>query len=75
MSPQRKSHAAQADPLLLEILVCPLTHTNLSWNSEKSELVSRAARLAFPVRAGVPILIESQARQLDDDEIQGGGGA
>jgi hypothetical protein len=61
---QRRSGAI--DPRLLEILVCPLTKTTLHWDAERQELVSRAARLAFPVRAGVPIMLAQEARTLDD---------
>ncbi len=51
----------------LEILVCPLTKTSLSYDSQRQELVSRAARLAFPIRDGVPLLSVESARHLDDD--------
>jgi uncharacterized protein YbaR (Trm112 family) len=53
---------------MLELLVCPLTHTSLHYDEKKCELVSRAARLAFPVRGGIPIMLASEARQLADDE-------
>ena len=54
---------------MLELLVCPLTRTELSWDRERSELVSRAARLAYPVRDGIPIMLASEARQLTDEEL------
>lgn len=57
------------DPRLLEMLACPLTKTPLSWNPQTGELVSRAARLAYPVRDGVPIMLPSEARRLDEDEL------
>lgn len=57
------------DPKLLEMLACPLTKTPLAWNAATGELVSRAARLAYPVRDGVPIMLPSEARRLDDNEI------
>ncbi len=57
------------DPKMLEMLACPLTKMPLSWDAEKSELVSRAARLAYPVRDGVPIMLPSEARPLEDDEL------
>ena len=57
------------DPKLLEMLACPLTKTPLSWNPDTAELVSRAARLAYPVREGVPIMLPSEARRLDEDEL------
>ncbi len=56
------------DPKLLEILVCPLTRTTLSYDREKQELVSRAAGLAYPIRSGVPIMLPDEARQLTDAE-------
>ena len=57
------------DPKMLEMLVCPLTKAALSWNLETSELVSRAARLAYPVRDGVPIMLPSEARSLEPEEL------
>lgn len=56
------------DPKLLELLACPLTKGPLTWDAKKSELVSKAARLAYPVRDGIPIMLPSEARQLGDDE-------
>ncbi len=56
------------DPKLLELLVCPLTKTSLLYDADKQELVSRAARLAFPVRDGIPVLLEEEARHLEDGE-------
>lgn len=56
------------DPKLLELLVCPLTKTSLQYDAEKQELISRAARLAFPIRDGIPVLLEAEARQLEDGE-------
>jgi uncharacterized protein YbaR (Trm112 family) len=58
----------ETDPKLLEILVCPVTKGPLSFDREKQELVSKQAGLAFPIRAGVPIMLESEARQLSDAE-------
>ena len=52
---------------MLEILVCPLTHASLIYDHEAQELISRAANLAFPIRDGIPIMLESEARQLDDE--------
>lgn len=54
------------DPRLLELLVCPLTKTSLQYNPDRNELVSRAARLAFPVVDGVPLMTVEAARHLDD---------
>lgn len=56
------------DPKLLEILVCPLTKAPLHLSRDKTELVSKAARLAFPIRDGIPVLLEEEARQLAADE-------
>jgi uncharacterized protein YbaR (Trm112 family) len=57
------------DTKLLELLVCPVTKGRLSYDRARQELVSRGARLAYPVRDGIPILLESEARTLTDDEI------
>jgi uncharacterized protein len=54
------------DPRLLDILVCPLTKTPLRYDRERQELVSEAARLAYPIRDGVPIMLPDEARTLDD---------
>lgn len=56
------------DQKVLRLLVCPLTRTALHYDAARSELVSRAARLAFPIRSGVPLLIEDAARPLEEDE-------
>lgn len=58
--------AKRTDPKLLEILVCPLTKTPLEYDAEKQELVSRQAKLAFPIREGIPVMLIDEARQLDD---------
>ncbi len=55
------------DRKLLEILVCPVTKTTLEYDAERQELISRAARLAYPIRQGVPIMLPDEARPLDDD--------
>jgi uncharacterized protein YbaR (Trm112 family) len=55
----------QADPKLLEILVCPLTKAPLEYDAEKQELVSRQAGLAFPIREGIPIMLVDEARKID----------
>ena len=57
-----------ADPKLLEVLVCPLTRTRLHYDREKQELVSKAAGLAYPIRDGVPVMLANAARQLTDEE-------
>lgn len=53
------------DPKLLELLVCPLTKSTLTYDRERNELVSNAARLAYPIRDGIPIMLPSEARPLD----------
>jgi uncharacterized protein len=53
------------DPKLLEILVCPLTKGPLEYDAAAQELISRQARLAFPIRDGIPIMLIDEARQLD----------
>jgi uncharacterized protein YbaR (Trm112 family) len=65
--PERDAPGGRSvDPKLLEILVCPVTKTTLEYDRERQELVSRAARLAFPIRDGIPILLEEEARRLED---------
>jgi uncharacterized protein len=59
----RPSHLI--DPKLLEILVCPLTKGRLEYDAEKQELISRAAKLAYPIRDGIPIMLPEEARSLD----------
>ena len=54
------------DPTLLELLVCPLTRATLSYDAARQELISRAAKLAYPIRDGVPIMLPDEARQLED---------
>ena len=56
------------DPKLLEILVCPVTKGPLRYDRQRQELVSQSAGLAYPIRDAIPILLESEARRLDDDE-------
>ena len=58
------------DTRLLELLVCPVTKGPLEYNRELQELVSRSARLAYPVRDGIPILLENEARPLTDAELE-----
>jgi uncharacterized protein len=57
------------DTKLLELLVCPVTKGPLDFDRERQELLSRSARLAYPVRNGIPILLENEARTLSDEEI------
>ena len=57
------------DPKLLALLVCPVTKGPLDYDRDKGELISRSARLAYPVRDGIPIMLEGEARPLTDDEL------
>jgi len=58
------------EPKLLELLVCPVTKGPLVYMRERQELFSRSARLAYPVRDGIPIMLETQARALSDEECE-----
>lgn len=57
--------ATRVDPRLLEILVCPLTKSSLEYDRNRQELISRSARLAYPIRDGIPIMLPEEARQID----------
>ncbi len=59
----------EIDPRLLEVLVCPLTHTALDYDRAAGELISRAARLAYPIRSGVPVMLPEEARALDSADV------
>ena len=69
MSDKEKSGRQQqrVDPKLLEILVCPVTKSTLEYDEKAQELISRKARLAYPIRDGIPIMLPEEARNLDDD--------
>ena len=60
---ERRTH--RPDRHMLEALVCPLTHTTLRYDAERQELISEAARLAFPIRDGIPMMLIEEARPLD----------
>jgi len=57
------------DPKVIEMLVCPMTKTQLVLSSDRTELISRAARLAYPIRQGVPLLSIDEARQISEEEL------
>jgi hypothetical protein len=57
---------SQLDPKLLELLVCPLTKGPLKYDRENSELISEQAKLAYPIRDGIPIMLVGEAREMDD---------
>jgi uncharacterized protein YbaR (Trm112 family) len=59
------------DRRLLTMLVCPSTRTELIYDADRRELVSRAARVAYPIRDGVPVMTPDEARPLDDEELRG----
>lgn len=63
-----KPGSERADPRVLEILVCPVTKATLEYDEKAQELISRAARLAYPIRNGVPHMLPSEARSLDEDK-------
>lgn len=58
----------QLDPRLLEVLVCPVTHGPLTYDRERGELISKQARLAYPIRDGVPLMLPEEARELGEGE-------
>jgi uncharacterized protein len=62
--PAKEDAAGRVDRRLLEILVCPRTKTALVYDEAAQELISRAARLAYPIRDGIPIMLEEEARAL-----------
>jgi uncharacterized protein YbaR (Trm112 family) len=64
------ARANRVDARLLEILVCPATKTALIYDETRQELISRAARLAYPIREGIPIMLQDEARPLDDEEVR-----
>jgi uncharacterized protein len=64
-SPPTERPASSIDPKLLEILVCPVTKGPLEYDAEKQELISRSAKLAYPIRDGIPIMLPEEARRLD----------
>ena len=67
-APPAATSEIDVDPRLLEILVCPVTRGPLEFDRAKGELVSRSAKLAYPIRDGVPIMLPEEARELTDGE-------
>jgi uncharacterized protein YbaR (Trm112 family) len=63
MTPDRPE--TTVDPKLLEILVCPMTKGPLEYDAAKQELISRKAKLAYPIRDGIPIMLPEEARKID----------
>jgi len=64
-TPSTDRPIGSVDPKLLEILVCPLTKGPLEYDATKQELISRKAKLAYPIRDGIPIMLPEEARRLD----------
>ena len=59
------------DAKLLQILVCPVTKGSLTYNKDTNELISKSARLAYPIKDGIPVMLEDEARKLAEDENVG----
>ena len=58
------------DPKLLELLVCPVTKGPLIYDRERQELVSKSAQLAYPIRDGIPVMLEEEARRLGPEDVE-----
>ncbi|RAK61717.1 Trm112 family protein [Phenylobacterium hankyongense] len=67
-TPETPFPEVDVDPRLLEVLVCPVTHGPLEFDRAKGELISRGAKLAYPIRDGVPIMLPEEARELAEGE-------
>ncbi len=65
LEPNESMPERRIDPKLLELLVCPMTKGVLTYDAEKQELISKSARLAYPIRSGIPILLADEARVLE----------
>lgn len=65
MTDDTEGLATRVDPKLLELLVCPVTKTTLEYDRARQELVSRAAKLAYPIRDGIPIMLPEEARPIE----------
>ncbi|MEM9668496.1 MAG: Trm112 family protein [Pseudomonadota bacterium] len=66
MSDGHETEAATPDPKMLELLICPVSRGRLEYDRDAQELISQKAGLAYPIRDGVPIMLEDEARRLDD---------
>lgn len=64
-SKDKKINFGKLDPRLLDVLACPVTKCTLTYNEEAQELISKKAKLAFPIRDGIPIMLIDEARELD----------
>jgi len=67
-TPRAAADPTPVDPRLLEILVCPVTRGTLEYDRTRNELISRSARLAYPIRDGAPVMLPEEARTLDETE-------
>jgi uncharacterized protein len=67
-TPRAAAEPTPVDPRLLEILVCPVTRGTLEYDRARNELISRSARLAYPIRDGAPVMLPEEARTLDETE-------
>lgn len=65
MTDETRPDAPVIDRRMLEALICPMTQTTLSYDAEAQELISKAAKMAFPIRNGIPIMLVSEARAVD----------
>ena len=65
-TPTPTVEATRVDPRLLELLVCPLTKEPLEYDAAREELISRSAKLAYPIRYGIPIMLPEEARSLTE---------
>ncbi|GGF50849.1 UPF0434 protein bsr0601 [Azorhizobium oxalatiphilum] len=65
---QRPGH--EVDPRLLEVLVCPITKGQLDYDRDRQELISRSARLAYPIRDGIPIMLADEARRIEESKVK-----
>ena len=65
MSEDTKINYGKLDPRLLDVLACPVTKKSLTYNEKTNEIISEKAKLAFPVRDGIPIMLVEEARELD----------
>ena len=68
MTEKTEARNERPDPKLLELLVCPKTHAPLEYDAARNELISRAAKLAYPIRDGIPIMLVEEARELTEEE-------
>jgi uncharacterized protein len=66
VAPLNPTEPTRIDPRLLEILVCPVTRATLEYDAIRQELISRPAKLAYPIRDGIPIMLPEEGRAIED---------